>query len=488
MLYLAVREEGRFIDLMISIIIRTSASTDALLDCTHSIVENTPSDQYEILIAAAGHTMESVRERLSPVANDRHIDMRIIDVPRRGFSEENNLAALDAKGEFLLFLHPALKPAKNWLKPMTTLAETASCCGLVGSRILRADGSIEHIGLAFDHEGSPQRMNDGFPGDIPQACENGECEAVSGSCLLIRKSIFQNVGGFDSNAPNAVADVDLCLKVRDAGLKALYASDSVLLNSTAPTMIIDNNSTRWLRKKWGDRLDTLRLAGSLTRLRPYGYYHDARSDLLNLIPESARLILDVGCAGGSFGRSIKERNASAVVWGIEIDDDAARAAQPRLDRVFVGDVEREDFSFGEPVLFDCIVFADVLEHLRDPWRVLRNLRQYMVPGGTIVASIPNIRHYSIIADLLADRWSYRASGILDIDHVRFFTLRSLRAMFAATGFEIRKVTKNLKGPRPLRFLNQVLGGRLDGLLTKKYYVVCEAALEKSQASAGRTKS
>lgn len=90
--------------------------------------------------------------------------------------------------------------------------------------------------------------------------------------------------------------------------------------------------------------------------------------------------------------------------------------------------------------FDCIVFNDVLEHLIDPWETLVEARELLAPGGSVVASIPNVRYAPVLWDLVArGQWPYRGDGVLDQTHLRFFTLRSIETMFRSTGYRVRRI-------------------------------------------------
>ena len=92
--------------------------------------------------------------------------------------------------------------------------------------------------------------------------------------------------------------------------------------------------------------------------------------------------------------------------------DAAARAAARLDRVWNAPVEAALAEIPEES-FDCIIAADVLEHLVDPWTVLAQLRARLVPGGVLVASIPNVGHWEVVRDLLEGRWQYTSDGLLD---------------------------------------------------------------------------
>src|SRR5882724_3574126 len=168
------------------------------------------------------------------------------------------------------------------------------------------------------------------------------------------------------------------------------------------------------------------------------YYERERPEVLNAIPREAARILDVGCGAGWLGEQLKRRQG-ATVWGIEVVPKASERAAQQLDRVWNTPVETALPEIPEEN-FDCIVTADVLEHLVDPWTVLAHLRRRLVPGGTLVASIPNVGHWDVIRDLLEGTWQYASEGLLDQTHLRFFTRRSVRELFWTAGLAIRELS------------------------------------------------
>ncbi len=105
-------------------------------------------------------------------------------------------------------------------------------------------------------------------------------------------------------------------------------------------------------------------------------------------------------------------------------------------------METLDLPFEEGY-FDCILLADVLEHLRNPAAALKKLRGYLSDSGTVVASIPNVRFLSVIRELAEGRWKYRNFGILDRTHLRFFTKKEMETLFRDAGFEPEGVCENL---------------------------------------------
>ncbi len=110
-------------------------------------------------------------------------------------------------------------------------------------------------------------------------------------------------------------------------------------------------------------------AAELRRLRA-GAYENPRPEVQQLVPRTARRILDLGCSSGALGAALKARQGAEVV-GVELDSAYAADAARRLDRVIVGDLATIDLGAQELGTFDCLIAADVLEHLTDPWATLR---------------------------------------------------------------------------------------------------------------------
>jgi 2-polyprenyl-3-methyl-5-hydroxy-6-metoxy-1,4-benzoquinol methylase len=162
-------------------------------------------------------------------------------------------------------------------------------------------------------------------------------------------------------------------------------------------------------------------------------YASKREDILPYIPHGVKKVLDVGCARGLLGEIIKNERGCKV-YGVEMSEDSVRIARTRLDDVFCVNIEEAPLPFKEDL--DVIIFADILEHLIDPWRVLSRSRRWLKPGGIVFASIPNTAHYSIILDLLRGRWDYLPYGLQSISHVRFFTKASIEQMFIKSGYSI----------------------------------------------------
>jgi len=157
--------------------------------------------------------------------------------------------------------------------------------------------------------------------------------------------------------------------------------------------------------------------------------------VLDLVEPGSR-VLEFGCSTGYMSKALHDRLGATVV-GVELNAEAAELAQAHLERVLVGDAEELDLEAelgGER--FDAILFADVLEHLRDPAALLRRVRPLLAEGGIVVASIPNIAHASVRLALLGGSWRYREQGLLDETHLRFFTREGVEDLFESAGYVI----------------------------------------------------
>lgn len=155
------------------------------------------------------------------------------------------------------------------------------------------------------------------------------------------------------------------------------------------------------------------------------------NSLSKIIPEirSGSLVLEFGPANGRLTRYLKEE-LSCKVYAVEIDAAAAKDAAPFAEKILVDDIEgfrwTEEFK---DIAFDYIIFADVLEHLYHPSEVLKAALKLLQEEGTILVSVPNIAHNSILLNLFCDRFEYTGTGLLDDTHIRFFTYNSLHHLF-----------------------------------------------------------
>ena len=201
-------------------------------------------------------------------------------------------------------------------------------------------------------------------------------------------------------------------------------------------------------------LATLKTSKSLQELEhwqvPNAFAHDfsdyhsgSRSEVIHMVPSAAKKVLDVGGGDGGFLKALKQSHGCETHLA-ESSAQSCEVARTHVDKVWQGDF------FSTPITekFDCITFLDVLEHTTEPLRWLERARGLLAGNGSIVASIPNVGHWTVIADLLEGRWDYAPVGIHCITHLRFFTRHSIEAMLDEAGFEIESLDATQVEPPP----------------------------------------
>lgn len=207
------------------------------------------------------------------------------------------------------------------------------------------------------------------------------------------------------------------------------------------------------------------------------YYHALRNEIIALIPAGAGRMLDVGCAGGETGAEAKRSRGVRHVVGIELFPPIAEKARSRIDQVITGDIEELSLDFSSSP-FDCILCADVIEHTKDPWTVLRKLGRVLTENGILIASIPNFRHLHPILKIVFDRFEYMESGILDKTHLRIFTPHTMHTMFEECGFRIREVHKTYSSRWMFRLARYMTLGLLAPFTVYQYIFVLTRAGKK----------
>jgi methionine biosynthesis protein MetW len=170
-------------------------------------------------------------------------------------------------------------------------------------------------------------------------------------------------------------------------------------------------------------------------------YENPREELQRHVPAGARRVLDLGCASGALGAALKARGAAVV--GVERDPAYAAAARERLDEVIETDLEAFDpTTLGR---FDVLIAGDVLEHLVDPWSVLRRFAAIVEPGGTVIVSLPNVRHWeTFFAIGVQGRFPRRNEGVFDATHLRWFTLHDAWSLVDQAGLEVEAVERRIR--------------------------------------------
>jgi 2-polyprenyl-3-methyl-5-hydroxy-6-metoxy-1,4-benzoquinol methylase len=201
------------------------------------------------------------------------------------------------------------------------------------------------------------------------------------------------------------------------------------------------------------------------------YYGNYRQDILPLVPKHVGKVLEIGCGTGNTLAYLKANGYCEWVGGVELFPDAAREAALKLDLLYEADVEQ----MGLPIAagsIDMILCLDVLEHLVDPQKVVTYLDTLLAPGGVIIASIPNVRHNSVVIPLVfKNQWEYKTVGVLDNTHLRFFVKSTAIELMRSSGLKLEKcIGSNFYADRWDRLFNTLTLGLMQSFFFKNYLV------------------
>lgn len=165
-------------------------------------------------------------------------------------------------------------------------------------------------------------------------------------------------------------------------------------------------------------------------------YESARPDVQELVPTTARAVLELGCSNGALGAALKARQDVSVL-GVEYDPAYTAIAEGRLDRVITGDAAA--FATGPhppEAPFDCLIAADLLEHLADPWTTLKGAVGMCAPGATVIVSLPNVLFFAgLLRVVRTRRWPQEIDGLFDRTHLQWFSEQDAVELLEQAGVE-----------------------------------------------------
>ena len=208
------------------------------------------------------------------------------------------------------------------------------------------------------------------------------------------------------------------------------------------------------------------------------YFGNGRPEMLQFLPDPPGRVLEIGCGCGAFAARLKGRYPRSHVTAIEPMREAAEGARERVDELLIGDVESSLTNLADRQ-FDTIVLNDVLEHLVDPWDILKKLRRHLTPDqGTVVVSLPNVRYFPVFKSYVSGaQWRYESEGVMDRTHLRFFTKKSIEHLFESSGYKVIR----LEGINPMaltwkvNLLNRLTGGSFEDLQYMQFACVAKPA-------------
>jgi 2-polyprenyl-3-methyl-5-hydroxy-6-metoxy-1,4-benzoquinol methylase len=184
------------------------------------------------------------------------------------------------------------------------------------------------------------------------------------------------------------------------------------------------------------------------------YANAGNPDVLALIDREAKLVLDVGCGAGDTAALLRARDPATRIFGITASPAEAARAACHMENCWVGDLEQDVPKPATARLYDVVVFSHVLEHLRNPARVVARFARLLRPGGVCVIAVPNVVEWRIRWSVLRGRFEYQNDGPLDVTHLRFFTFETAPRYLLAEAPELRLEHAQVSGSVPLWLLRR----------------------------------
>lgn len=290
---------------------------------------------------------------------------------------------------------------------------------------------------------------------------------LNSAALLIKRSMLIRLGELDEQFMlTDFSDNDLGLCILNMGYRNVLCWNSfVFCGDTSCYLKSDAQQRVTLMQRDRARFQ------EKWEMGPY-YYSNVRKDLIAFIrhEQSEHIrVLEIGCGIGATLGKIKYKYPNSEVYGVEIVDKVAKLGASNFE-IICENIEDNSLPFEERY-FDYIIFGDVLEHLREPETVLLNIKRYLKPGGSIIASIPNIMNAETIYQLLHGFFTYEQAGIRDRTHLRFFTLYEIVNMMERVGYQIKEIDMSRAQGLTTRdfseFFDKLLA--IEGVAERKYF-------------------
>jgi GT2 family glycosyltransferase len=209
-----------------------------------------PDEAIAEIIVVDDYSMDS-----TPAVLAERPDIRVVRHDRNtGFAASCNDGVTAAGSEWVVLLNNDTVAQPDWLSSLVRYAAARERLGAVGSKLLFPDATVQHAGVVFSRQLTPQHIYLGFPADHPAVAKSREFQAITGACLLIRHELFQESGGFDAAFVNGYEDIDLCLRLRKRGYQIHYCHESVLyhLESATRGFAANTSNHALFLNRWAD--------------------------------------------------------------------------------------------------------------------------------------------------------------------------------------------------------------------------------------------
>lgn len=403
----------------LSIIIPTYNQLDYTIKCIESVLKHT-SNTFEIIVVDNASTdgtllyLETVPD-IKIVKNNENL----------GYAKANNQGLKEAVGNIIIFMNNDVVVTEGWDQIIFDAFIKDQNLGAVGPLTNNISGQ-QKINVNYNE----QNLNQ-FDEFVTNHKFNNKGNVMKvhrlvGFLLACRRDVLETIGGFDEIfGKGNYEDDDLCLRIIESGFDLAITKECFVHHFGSSTFKLDmeeyysllKNNKDKIRDKWGFDVH---------------YFMHPRKEIVSLMNIDSTLdndmkprVLDLGCGMGATSLEIKNIMDCEII-GVELHPVAARFANRYLDKVLVEDVEKIDFNtLGK---FDYVICGDILEHLVDPWDVLKRISSNMNKGGSLIISIPNASNIEVILNLLQGQFPYAEAGILDKTHLRFFSRNDIQTL------------------------------------------------------------
>lgn len=403
-----------------SIIVLTYNQLALTKQCLESIWKHTNNDCIEVIVIDNG-SHDGTRDYLKQITSIK----AIFNKTNEGFAKACNQGLEVASGDNILFLNNDTVVTNQWLEPMI--------------KLLYQDDKIGMVGPVSNYVSGPQQVPVNYTKveeieDFSRLyClqQRGRSKAVLrlvGFCLLVKKKVLDQVGGFDERfVGGSFEDDDLSLRVLQAGYQLKIALDSFVHHHGHATFtgnpdlsisqLYEENRQRFI-DKWKVDVTT---------------FFDSQPQLTALVPAEADSILHIGCGTGAAGTELLNRQ-SCLLYGIEKDELLQTIASPYYEQVISADVETCDLPYPK-AFFDVILIGDLLNCSKNPRHTIETLAVYLKPSGSLICSIPNTAYADTFFSLLCGASTY----------THFITPRNVNTLFPEYLYDIKSITSHSSG-------------------------------------------
>ena len=241
----------------VSIVIPVFNNVECTKGCIESILSQVSHQKYEIIVVDNGST-DGTQDYLRNLSLKNKQIKYVRNDSNRGFVEACNNGAKSAEGKYLIFLNSDTEPLSEWFDELLKTAQEEENVGIVGSKLIYPDDTIQHAGIVFGNDKLPYNIYRGNPSNFVFADRQRHYQAVTAASMLIERNLFFEAGCFDETYINGYEGVDLCLKVGSRGKRIVYNPKSVLIHYEGKSESKQNNMDfhkKHFLESWAHKID-----------------------------------------------------------------------------------------------------------------------------------------------------------------------------------------------------------------------------------------